>query len=122
MASNLFSCLPIKERTCGVKHLQFVSGVNVFSFWLTSFIWDYLMFCFTVFVTISTLAILQYDGWSSIKDFIELSVSLLAYGFAAIPLNFIMSLIFATPTGGFAAMSFISFTTGMYYNTCPLSF
>ena len=30
----------IEERVSNSKHLQFVSGVNPFIYWLTTFLWD----------------------------------------------------------------------------------
>lgn len=103
----------MQERKCGARHLQFVSGINVFIFWFTSFLWDYMTFILTVIITVCTLTIFQNGNIFSWKYSGSLVIIFLTFGFAVIPFNFIASFIFATPSGGFAGVSIISFVIGM---------
>ena len=53
----------IRERVVKSKHLQFVSGIRVSTFWLTSYLWDIITYIFTVICIIITLVAFQEDGF-----------------------------------------------------------
>lgn len=55
----------IKERVSKSKHLQFVSGVNAFIFWGTSFLCDLITYLITIIFLLITLAVLQEDGFKT---------------------------------------------------------
>ena len=42
--SSSFSILTVKERGLKAKQVQFISGVHVATFWLSSLLWDLLSF------------------------------------------------------------------------------
>lgn len=42
--SSSFSILTVKERGLKAKQIQFISGVHVATFWLSSLLWDLLSF------------------------------------------------------------------------------
>lgn len=71
--SSFYVLFYVRERVNKSKHLQFVSGAKVSSFWLIAFIWDYITFLFTSVCLIITLAAFQEDGF---KTGIELGKSL----------------------------------------------
>lgn len=58
----------IRERVTKSKHLQFVSGVNVFAFWGTSFVVDLFTYIVTVCAILITLVALQEDGFSTADE------------------------------------------------------
>ena len=47
-----------------VKHLQFVSGVRVSSFWISSFVWDLLNAMVPVMLSVILFAAFQVDGYT----------------------------------------------------------
>ena len=63
--STSFIIFLIKERMNGAKHLQKVSGVGSFIFWLSTFAWDFInymlpvIFCVVVFAAFNTE---EYSG------------------------------------------------------------
>lgn len=58
----------IKERESRSKLLQFVSGVNVWIFWISQFLWDILTFTLTAVIVACTIACFQEDGFSTFGD------------------------------------------------------
>lgn len=42
--ASTFSILAVSERAVQAKHVQFVSGVHVATFWLSALLWDLLSF------------------------------------------------------------------------------
>lgn len=89
-----------------------MSGVNVFTFWITSFLWDFWTYIITAILITITLAVFQEDGWSASTELMRLFIVLISFGFAALPLTFIASMFFAIPSSGFTRMSIINVFTG----------
>ncbi len=54
----------VKERACGAKHLQFVAGVHVANFWMSTFVWDFINFMIPSFLLLAVFAIFQLDAYS----------------------------------------------------------
>lgn len=42
--ASTFSILAVSERAVQAKHIQFVSGVHVATFWLSALLWDLISF------------------------------------------------------------------------------
>jgi ATP-binding cassette, subfamily A (ABC1), member 3 len=56
--ASFFIIVYIKERVTKAKHLQFVSGINVIMYWLTAFLWDFLLFLMIAFLMTATIGAL----------------------------------------------------------------
>lgn len=94
------------------KLLQFVSGANVLTFWLTAYIWDMLTFVVTVVFMIATFAIFQEDGWRTASELSRVFLVLFAFIFAILPVTFLASKSFKEPADGFSILSLIYIVTG----------
>lgn len=92
--------------------LQFVSGVNVLTFWLASFVWDYVTYMVTTVLLIATLAIFQEEGWSSTAELARTGLVLTLFGFGMLPLMYIGSMLFTVPSSGFVRMTLFNILTG----------
>ena len=60
----------VQERTNGGKHVQFVSGVDPFSYWTASWAWDLVNFTFPsicIIILFACFDVPAYAGNSSIK-------------------------------------------------------
>lgn len=101
-----------QERECKAKLLQFVSGVNVFTFWMTSFLWDYFTYFITTILLVITLALFQEDGWSTPAELGRTLVVFLLFGFAMLPMTFLAAKFFTIPSSGFTRMTMINIFTG----------
>lgn len=108
---ELIDCFT-QERMIRSKLLQFVSGANVLTFWLTAFIWDMFTFLITVVLTILTFAIFQEDGWSTAAELSRMFLILFAFIFAILPVTFFASKFFKEPADGFSIVSLIYIITG----------
>lgn len=69
--SSFYIMFYVRERVSKSKHLQFVSGVEVLPFWISSFICDLLTFIFTSLCIIITLIIFQEDGFATPEQLCE---------------------------------------------------
>ena len=55
----------IRERVTKAKHIQFVSGVNVFNFWMSTFTWDFINFMIPSLLLLPVFAIFNLDAYVS---------------------------------------------------------
>lgn len=110
--SSFYIMFYIKERVSKAKLLQYVSGLNVSSFWITSFLFDYATFFLNCIVMMLTLAAFQEDGWSTVSELFPGFVTLLVFGFAMLPISFLSSHLFSEPATGFVRMTIIYVFTG----------
>ena len=53
----------IKERVSKSKHIQILSGVHYFNFWLATFLWDYLNFLVPCFLTVVLLYVFEIEAF-----------------------------------------------------------
>lgn len=68
IVSSFYLLFYVKERISKAKHLQFVSGVGVISFWFPSFLCDILMFLFTSLCVVVTVFLFQQDGFKTVEE------------------------------------------------------
>lgn len=78
--SSFYLMFYIKERVSRAKLLQFVSGLNVSTFWTTSFLFDFVTYILTAFILVLTLIAFQEDGWKTIGDLTPAFVTLVVFG------------------------------------------
>lgn len=102
----------IKERVSRSKLLQFVSGVNIATYWITSFIWDYFTFTLTALLSLGTIAAFQETGWSNFTELGRCLLVLLCFIWAVIPFTYLFSKLFTVPATGFTRLSIIYIFTG----------
>lgn len=105
--ASFFIIFYIRERATKSKLLQFVSGVNVVSYWLTAFLWDYLIFICISILLVATIGAFQEIGYSTFTELSLMLIILLFFGFAVLPLIYIASFTFGSPASGFTKMSII---------------
>ncbi|GAB0097260.1 ATP-binding cassette sub-family A member 3 [Sergentomyia squamirostris] len=113
--ASFFIMFYIKERVSRAKLLQFVSGVNVYTFWFTSIIWDYFTYLITACLMIATLVAFQEDGWSTGPEIGRVFVLLAFFGIAMMPIVYLFSLVFEVPSSGFTRMTMIGIFTGVAF-------
>ena len=58
---SLFLIFPLVERTSGAKHLQFMTGLNPATFWLTNLAWDFGIYLSSCILMITFLLALDYE-------------------------------------------------------------
>lgn len=66
--SSYFMLFYVKERITNAKHLQYVSGVDVCTFWCVAFILDLLIFFILSLCLVLTLAAFQVNGFKTLKE------------------------------------------------------
>eukprot|EP00055_Hartaetosiga_balthica_P016967 m.110165 g.110165 ORF g.110165 m.110165 type:complete len:1869 (+) comp9218_c2_seq1:80-5686(+) len=105
-----FALFLVNERISKAKHIQFVSGVSPAIYWLANLLWD-LLTCLPsalLFLIIVSSQLKSFDG-----HYGELFLLYMFSMFAAIPLVYIVSIPFASPSNAYGAISILAMIIGM---------
>lgn len=103
-----------QERTVKSKLLQFVSGANVLTFWVTAILWDILTFLVTILFLVVAFAAFQEDGWSTALELSRIFFILFIFVLSILPVTIFASRFFKEPADGFSLLSMIYIFTGAF--------
>ncbi len=108
-----FVLLLIEERSCNIKHLQVVCGMNTFVYWLSAYIWDMVWYtCFVVVMVLFYVAFKDPYYTSSSKDMFLFFILLLCYGFSCGPWMYVGSFFFKSPATAYILLFCLNFFSG----------
>ncbi|KAF6776720.1 hypothetical protein AHF37_03849 [Paragonimus kellicotti] len=100
------------ERHTGSKHLQFVSGLNAYVYWISVYLWDIMNYlipaglCILVFVAFQKYA---YVGTDTIGPFILL---IFLYGLAVLPMLYPFSFVIRSPSTALVVLAIVNLLLG----------
>lgn len=90
----------IKEREKNAKHQQLVSGVNVFAYWLSNFIVDFIKYLIPALTTIALIYIYDIEFFTERDHSTVIFALFLLYGVAIVLFVYTMSFFFKDPAKG----------------------
>jgi ATP-binding cassette subfamily A (ABC1) protein 3 len=102
----------VEERSSKAKHIQFVSGVSPFSYWMSSFVWDminYFIPCIVILILFAAFQIPAYVGGTRLGIVI---LQLFLYGWSIIPLMYLLAFAFNKPSTAFILLTLFNIVTG----------
>lgn len=101
------------ERVSGERlHLR-LYGVGITTYWITSFVWDMLMFMLPFGLVIGIMAAFQIDLYTANLNLAAIALLLALFGCSAIPLSYLMSRAMRSSAGGFLLSFFLLFFVGI---------
>ncbi|XP_023224354.1 ATP-binding cassette sub-family A member 3-like [Centruroides sculpturatus] len=112
--TSSFILFPIHERVTKCKLLQRMCGINAIVFWFIHLLWDFLIHVFCSF-----LLLIPFFIYSSINSTLEgcaigaMFFVLIIYGWASLPLIYLMSFIPNKSSTGFSLFTIVGITTGL---------
>ncbi|XP_076998238.1 ATP-binding cassette sub-family A member 17-like isoform X4 [Tamandua tetradactyla] len=95
--SSSFSILTVKERSTKVKHIQFVSGVSVATFWLSALLWDLISFLIPNLLLLVVFLYYREEAFIQDENLAAVFLILMLYGWAIIPFIYLVSFCFGNP-------------------------
>jgi len=110
-----FAVFVVKERSCKSKHLQLVSGVDMLAYWLSTYIWD--MILYFVLTILGMLGFLCFGEVSAvftgtILSFLCTWSMMIGYGLSSLPFAYLLSRFFDSPPNAQISIMIIFFITG----------
>eukprot|EP00002_Diphylleia_rotans_P024252 TRINITY_DN477_c0_g2_i1.p1 TRINITY_DN477_c0_g2~~TRINITY_DN477_c0_g2_i1.p1 ORF type:complete len:1671 (+),score=364.81 TRINITY_DN477_c0_g2_i1:51-5063(+) len=111
--SSQFAVFIVKEKETKAKHLQFVSGVNIFSYWLASYLWDLLSYTAAVTLTLIVFAAFGRDEFVGDSETAGATFILFfLYGVAVIPYTYCLSFFFTNHSSAQNVLLMANFLLG----------
>nr|CAB3219608.1 ATP-binding cassette sub-family A member 1-like [Phallusia mammillata] len=103
----------IEEKVTKAKHLQFVSGVNQFVYWITNFMWDLVNYAVPAVIVILIFVCFQTKAYVSPQNLPCLVCLLLLYGFAITPMMYPASFYFTVPSTAYVVLTCVNLFIGI---------
>lgn len=113
--TSLVSIYIIRERVTRAKLLQYVAGIRIPIFWITQFLWDYLLLVVTSLLIILVIACFQEAGYITFSELGKNFAVLLIFGLPALSWTYLLTKYFEEPAAGFARISMINLIVGLIF-------
>jgi len=108
-----FSVLLVRERSIKGKHLQQVCGVRLYLFWISSFLWDYLVYLIPcIFVMMAYLGF-QQEGFDTSEQQLRILLVFVVHGLALLPFVYALSFMFDVPSTAYVRICLYSVVLGI---------
>ncbi|XP_046544466.1 phospholipid-transporting ATPase ABCA3-like isoform X1 [Haliotis rubra] len=104
----------IKERQVGAKHLQVVSGVGPFVFWMSNFAWDFINYMIPCVGLLIVFAAFQSEAYVEDGRLGIVFLIFVVYGWAVLPFMYTLQYLFKVPASGMAMIIILNIVTGMF--------
>ncbi|XP_072453663.1 phospholipid-transporting ATPase ABCA3-like isoform X2 [Notamacropus eugenii] len=111
--ASTFSIMAVSERVIKSKHIQFVSGVYVIHFWLSSLLWDLIVFFIPCLLLLGLFKILNIEAFTEDNHSADALLILMLYGWSIIPLMYLMSFLFKAGATAFIRLIMFNFFSGI---------
>ncbi|KAL0993447.1 hypothetical protein UPYG_G00108010 [Umbra pygmaea] len=110
--SSTFALLLVTERSLKSKHVQQVSGVYLSNFWFSALLWDlvnFLLPCVLMLVVFQAFAVKAFVSHHHLGDVLLI---LLLYGWAVIPLMYLLSFLFSRAATAYTRLTIFNIISG----------
>ncbi|XP_077550121.1 phospholipid-transporting ATPase ABCA1-like isoform X2 [Haemaphysalis longicornis] len=103
----------IEDRTSGSQHLQFVSGLKPFLYWIGNYTWDLCNYVVPALLCVFIFMAFKEDAYVSHDNIGGLVLLLMLYGWSSIPLMYPSSFIFSVPSSAFVTLACCNLFVGI---------
>uniref|UniRef100_A0A4W2I3P6 ATP-binding cassette sub-family A member 3-like n=1 Tax=Bos indicus x Bos taurus TaxID=30522 RepID=A0A4W2I3P6_BOBOX len=122
----LKSCISLRtvtERATNAKHIQFVSGVYLLTYWLSALLWDLIYFSIACcFLLVSGVFIYcGLDAFVADFHFLDTMMIFMLYGWSVVPLMYLGSLLFSSSTTAYIKLTLFNYFSTVFIFKVRLS-
>ncbi|KAK2490464.1 hypothetical protein MC885_020850 [Smutsia gigantea] len=111
--ASTFSTLAVSERGIQAKHVQFVSGVRVATFWLSALLWDLVSFLVPSLLLLVVFKAFDVHAFTRDGHVADALLLLMVYGWAIIPLMYLMSFLFSGAATAYTRLTIFNILSGI---------
>ncbi|XP_025225531.1 ATP-binding cassette sub-family A member 3 [Theropithecus gelada] len=111
--ASTFSILAVSERAVRAKHVQFVSGVHVATFWLSALLWDLISFLIPSLLLLVVFKAFDVRAFTRDGHVADTLLLLLLYGWAIIPLMYLMNFFFSGAATAYTRLTIFNILSGI---------
>ncbi|XP_019607231.2 phospholipid-transporting ATPase ABCA3 isoform X1 [Rhinolophus sinicus] len=107
-----FGFQTVMERTTNAKHIQFVSGACVLTYWLSALLCDLICFSILCCLFLGVFKYCEVDDLVEDYHFLDTMMIFMLYGWSVVPLMYLGSFLFSS-----SAAAFVKLTLFNYFST-----
>lgn len=111
--ASTFSILAVSERAVQAKHVQFVSGVHVATFWLSALLWDLISFLISTLLLLVVFKAFDVHAFTRDGHVADTLLLLMLYGWAIIPLMYLMTFFFSGAATAYTRLTIFNILSGI---------
>ncbi|XP_006893947.1 PREDICTED: ATP-binding cassette sub-family A member 3-like [Elephantulus edwardii] len=111
--ASTFSILAVSERATQAKHVQFVSGVHVATFWLSALLWDLITFLVPSLLLLAVFRAFDVRAFTWDGHAVDALALLLLYGWAVVPLMYLLSFFFSGAATAYTRLTIFNVLSGV---------
>uniref|UniRef100_A0A8C2W134 ATP binding cassette subfamily A member 3 n=1 Tax=Chinchilla lanigera TaxID=34839 RepID=A0A8C2W134_CHILA len=111
--ASTFSILAVSERTVQAKHVQFVSGIRVATFWLSALLWDLISFLIPILLLLVVFRAFDVRAFTQDGHAADMLLLLMLYGWAIVPLMYLLSFFFSGASTAYTRLTIFNVLSGI---------
>uniref|UniRef100_H0VCA2 ATP binding cassette subfamily A member 3 n=1 Tax=Cavia porcellus TaxID=10141 RepID=H0VCA2_CAVPO len=111
--ASTFSILAVSERTVQAKHVQFVSGMHVATFWLSALLWDLISFLIPILLLLVVFRAFDVRAFIQDGHAADMLLLLMLYGWAIVPLMYLLSFFFSGASTAYTRLTIFNILSGI---------
>uniref|UniRef100_A0A8C2JSU6 ATP-binding cassette, sub-family A (ABC1), member 3b n=1 Tax=Cyprinus carpio TaxID=7962 RepID=A0A8C2JSU6_CYPCA len=110
--ASTFALLLVSERSVKSKHVQQVSGVYLSNFWFSALLWDLINFLLPCLLMLVVFRVFSVKAFVAENHLVDVLLLLLLYGWAVIPLMYLLSFMFSSPATAYTRLTIFNILSG----------
>ncbi|XP_004627914.1 ATP-binding cassette sub-family A member 3 [Octodon degus] len=111
--ASTFSILAVSERAVQAKHVQFVSGIRVATFWLSALLWDLISFLIPILLLLVVFRAFDIRAFTQDGHAADMLLLLMLYGWAIVPLMYLLSFFFSGASTAYSRLTIFNILSGI---------
>ncbi|CAI9172899.1 unnamed protein product [Rangifer tarandus platyrhynchus] len=109
-----FCIQTVTERATKAKHIQFVSGVYLLTYWLSALLWDLIYFSITCCFLLGVFIYCGVDAFVANFHFLDTMMIFMLYGWSVVPLMYLGSLLFSSSTAAYIKLTLFNYFSTVF--------
>nr|XP_045377110.1 phospholipid-transporting ATPase ABCA3-like isoform X4 [Camelus bactrianus] len=114
LVAGSFCLQTVTERTNKAKHIQFVSGVYLLTYWLSALLWDLIYFFVTCCLLLGVFVYCGVDALVADYHFLDTMMIFMLYGWSVVPLMYLGSLLFSSSAAAYIKLTLFNYFSAVF--------
>ncbi|XP_006903041.1 PREDICTED: ATP-binding cassette sub-family A member 13-like [Elephantulus edwardii] len=103
----------VKDRVSGAKRLQHLSGLGYRMYWFSNFLYDMIFYLVSLSLCFAVIVAFQLSAFTFRENLAATALLLVLFGYATLPLMYLMSRIFSSSDVAFISYISLNFICGL---------
>jgi ATP-binding cassette subfamily A (ABC1) protein 3 len=108
-----FAVFVVKEKEVKAKHQQVISGISIYAYWISTYLWDTISYLPTALLVITIMYAFGIEAYTKGSAASAVFALFLLYGSATAALTYLLSFLFVSHSSAQNVIMFFNFITGL---------